>query len=337
MFLANLPGRRFRRFMACVFAALSPCLFASAAWAQAGGKDGLFLSVPNPISDAFVKEVEKTIETASKSGRKISVIIFDFNPMGPNGTSSYGNCRDLANYIEKLRHVKTVAYVSHEVTHHTVLPVLACQELVMASRDEETKALKAKIGNIGGPLDADIVKYYNDLAKSRGLGDLVGRMIDKNLPLKKIRKADGQIQYLSPQSIANLKDEKIVVEELPPGLALGNSLFDAELARSLSLCSQLIDSRAALAAVFQLPRKVLTENFHVGRVKVVWRIDFKGDTDRGSLDSLQRRLKRAGTRTPISSSCSSKGPAAIRLTSLRRLSSFAPCRPNGTTTTPTAT
>ena len=46
------------------------------------------------------------------------------------------------------RQIKAVAFVSNEVSRHTVLPVLACSEIVMAN-DPENK----RVGSIGDKID----------------------------------------------------------------------------------------------------------------------------------------------------------------------------------------
>ncbi len=88
-----------------------------------------------------------------------------------------------------------------------MLPALACQKLVMSeTRDEKTRLIKAKIGDIHRGRIAwthDEEKYYKELAEDKGLGDLVARMIDKDLPLKMATMNDGATFFLSPQSIAS--------------------------------------------------------------------------------------------------------------------------------------
>ena len=73
--------------------------------------------------------------------------MYDFNPDNdPARSSDYGTCRDLAVFLLDLQDVTTVAFVHNDVTGHTVLPVLACQDIVMSR--------KAKLGNAPGPEQA---------------------------------------------------------------------------------------------------------------------------------------------------------------------------------------
>jgi membrane-bound ClpP family serine protease len=308
MLLANPPATRVRRTMASLLAVTGLCMFVpSAAWGQTA-TDGLFFSVPNPITDAFVKQVQQKVNEADKngSGRKISVVVFDFNPGGsPSATSVYSSCYGLADYILTLRDkFKTIAFVSNKVTQHTVLPVLACQQLVMSDvRDEKTKLIKAEIGDVTRRgqehLKPEILEYYRKLAEKDGLGDLVERMINKDLPLKKIKKGNaegGGTFYLSRDSIKKLPANSFTEEKLTDNetLELGRCLFDARLVQELSWPnSSICETREALARKLDLPRKVLTEDYLMGRTPVVWRIDVKGETDKASMDSLERRIKYA--------------------------------------------
>src|SRR6516165_149553 len=105
--------------------------------ARTDAGDGLFITVPNPISETAVLQIENRInEATQRQNRTLSVIVFDFNPHGnPSGTSNVFPCLQLKDVINRLNlgqvpraRVITVAYLQNEVTDHTVLPVLACQE-----------------------------------------------------------------------------------------------------------------------------------------------------------------------------------------------------------------
>src|SRR5262245_3188198 len=101
-------------------------------------EDGIFIPVYNPITSEVTNRVRNVAEEArsGKNGRTIAKIIFDFNPSVREASSpDFGPCYDLAKYIRNMHNVMTVAYVHHKVSRHTVLPVLACKELVMGGAD----------------------------------------------------------------------------------------------------------------------------------------------------------------------------------------------------------
>ena len=68
-----------------------------------GAVDGMFVTVPNPITDAGIWRIRNSINRAlNQPGRPIKKVVFDFNPLDENKTSSeaattnYGSCLDLA-------------------------------------------------------------------------------------------------------------------------------------------------------------------------------------------------------------------------------------------------
>src|SRR5206468_1075585 len=90
--------------------------------------------------------------------RAIDVVVFDFNPDGQSaGTNTFGSCSDLADYIRSLQNgvvhpdrgrIKAVAFIRGAVTRHTVLPALACGQIVMSAELDEEGRSKARIGDV---------------------------------------------------------------------------------------------------------------------------------------------------------------------------------------------
>ena len=81
------------------------------ATAQPAREDGLFVSVPSPISSDVVDSIKaKTlgaIDRGKRNGRSIRTVVFDFNPGPqpgglPSSTTDYGACRALAVFIRDL-------------------------------------------------------------------------------------------------------------------------------------------------------------------------------------------------------------------------------------------
>lgn len=292
--------------LACAMVLLAGC----AAYAQGPEKYGIFITVANPITDHAVNDIKnRLIDVAKKRGNVPGsfTIVFDFNPRGqPSKTTSFGSCRDLAKLIRNLRlgrvspipAAHTIAFVSNEVSRHTVLPVLACGELVM-SVDTGESHTPARIGKVLGtddePLDASERQEYEQVAEAFTRG-LVFRMIDKSLVVKKTRTKDGAIRYLSQEEIQKGKDagKEISVDPgIPPGLEVGTTMLDADRALEYGLCKAIYNSRSALQVALKLPRRSLTEEGLLGTTIVPWRIEVRGELDQGKLDSLRRRIKKA--------------------------------------------
>jgi membrane-bound ClpP family serine protease len=224
------------------------------------GPDGLFITVPNPITESAVLQIEERVKDAvERQGRTLGVVVFDFNPNAkPAGTSNVFPCMQLKDYIGRLGlgqvpkcpKVLTVAYVQEEVTDHTVLPVLACREIVMSS--------KGKLGNVlrsqEKPLPKEARQAYEDVAKAWPIPGLVAKLLEPSKTL---------------------------------------SMFDADEAQKVGLRKALLESRPSVKEQYGLPALSLREDALQGRTPVVWRIEIHGALDAGKLNSLERRWKEA--------------------------------------------
>ena len=260
--------------------------------------------------------------------------LFDFNYDGqPSASSNFSPCPDLSDFIRGLPSrgsdpnypkVKTIAFVSNEVAQHTVLPVLACHDLIMSSALNDEKKPRARIGDIfrgeEQPLARKrILEAYDELARENNLGDLVKRLMDKDLVLHKARTriGSGDVSlYVSAATLANWKREGKPFTLENVDVRAGSATFDAEQCRALGLCQSFYNSRAEIARVGPVapqPGRELARRPHPRRLA------HRGE---GHHQQGQPRFARAAhsrgpsARGPTSSSCSSKFPAAILPTSL---------------------
>lgn len=273
--------------------------------AEVPARDGLFLTVPNPITSSVVEQLKNKVKDAQKN-RRLKTIVFDFNVQGPAATSDFGICYSLASFIRSLRleqAIHTVAFVHDKTTRHTVLPVLACGEIIMSgTTDPKTQMARARLGDVldgqDRPLDGPKQAAYLEEARNFPSPGLVLKMFDRTLELRRVRTDQG-VLYLSPAEIAQrqMKGEALAVEPgVPPGLEAGTLLYDAPRAREFGLCRALYNTRGELAAALKLPRQALSEDWLMGRNPVAWRIEVKGPLDKGRLQSLERRIKTALSR-----------------------------------------
>ena len=279
-------------------------------------RDGLFITVPNPIDDKAVSQIERKVQEAiERQKRNVSIVVFDFNPQGhPSGTSDWNSPNRLAEYIRNLQqgtvpgknypNMATVAFVHNQVTKHTVLPVLACRQVIMSNEmDATTRQSKARLGDVTRELTGQLGETtrlaYTGAAQHFASPDLVQRMLHRDLVLKRVKTADGP-RYMSQKSIQALEQTKqpfTVDDQVPDYLQVGNALFDAQQALELGLSSGIKNSQAELAAALNLPRKSLTEDWLVVHEKIYpWRIEVRGPLDKGKLEALERRLKSAVSR-----------------------------------------
>jgi membrane-bound ClpP family serine protease len=286
---------------------LLPVLFPAAVRAQDETVEGLFVTVPNPITSEASNRVKEITNRAilkfkSEDGkapggaRKTLTIILDFSPSnnGPSSTPDFGACYELAKHLQRLQDVNTVAFLHGEVTRHTVLPVVACRQIVMSS--------EAKIGDVLGETadphdDLDLERdAYKRIIKDRRCPAVVLKMLDPDMVVLKAKNLKEGGEWFIDQ---RLKEEEqkngIGAIEQEPVVARGKgtTLYTAKQARDLGLCQRIKESRQEVAAAYGLPPTSLREDPLMGRTPVAWRIEVNGVFTQGLAETLERRIRRA--------------------------------------------
>src|SRR5437588_5753928 len=227
--------------------------------------EGLFITVQTPLTSPAANQViAKTRRFCERPGHLKRKIVYDFNPDGhASATTDYGPCYDLAKFLVSLQGVTTIAFVHNDVGGHTVLPVLACQELVM-SRE----------ARLGGGLDAvekTELDYYAAVARRRSRPPaLVLKMVNKNVNVVQgIRK--GAVTYID-------KDHEAPADfvEQGPAPVPASGVYTAAEAIKFGLCNLIRHDRQEVAEAYRLPPRSVAEDPLEGRTPVAWRIQVAG-------------------------------------------------------------
>jgi membrane-bound ClpP family serine protease len=272
-------------------------LSAAPALAQAPVReDGLFITVRNPITSDVTEAIKaKTKRALERPNHRVHTIIFDFNavPQGsgsPSGTKEYGPCHDLAAYLLTLQEVNTVAFVHADVTAHSVLPVLACKEIVMSAG--------AHLGNVAADLPSklleDEVQFYEHVAKSRGwCPAIVLKMLDRDLEVLEATRRGG-VWYIDKRKQAREAQEGVIVTRQEPVLLAGNlAFYNATQAQKFGLCKLVKDNRADVAEAYQLTASSLREDPLEGRDPKPFRIVINEPLTKAVGERLRRQIKHA--------------------------------------------
>src|SRR4051794_31011262 len=109
------------RFMnACAALTLTLVLVTDSFGQNAITEDGIFVSVPNPVTSEAVQRVKNQIAPRQNT-RPVRTIVFDFNPANKDAANTdFGACSSLAELIRELRaNATTVAYLHGKVSGHT--------------------------------------------------------------------------------------------------------------------------------------------------------------------------------------------------------------------------
>lgn len=295
--LFEVATRRGRRLVAWLAIGLG---ILSASAQETPRKDGLFITVPNPIkADTHELVRRKIADAVQRQQRKLSTIVFDFNPDElPSGTSSFGVSLDLAKFIRRLQlggepelpRLTTVAYVHKAVTRHSVLPVVACSEIVFSS--------DGSLGDVPREeaQEAEVRTAYREQAKYHPSQDVILRLLDPTLALKRVKMLTGEERIASEATLAGWKKDGkdyVVVNDNRRLPEPGRSLIDAETAREIGLAQAIYESRGELVEALGLSRRSLTEDWLIDRTPVPWRLEVRGPLDGGKVQSLERRIKAA--------------------------------------------
>jgi membrane-bound serine protease (ClpP class) len=283
------------------------CMLSWVAFAPAGEdapfREGLFISVRNPITSEGVNRIKAEVDRVLfREERPVRIFVFDFNPSRgsfsyPSSTQDYGPCADLAEFLLELPNkaagLLTVAFVHQDVTGHTVLPVLACNEIVM-SRDGRIGAV---MRDQPGRLRRDKIEFYQEVARARGLSPvLILKMLDPDVEVVEGTRL-GSVFYLDRRDLKNAPVPGVVVNQHEPvaGLEAGKlALYSAEDARKkFGLCKLIKESRREVAEAYQLSPSSLREDPLEGREPVAERIIIRDPINAALEETLRRQVRQA--------------------------------------------
>ncbi len=276
----------------------------------------VFITVGNPITDKVASHVKSLTERARQRyqearkadadgkaaparARRPLVIVYDFNPdRQPAGSSLYGSCHDLARYLRSLSDVTTVAFVHRDVTRHTVLPVLACKEIVMAPGEG------VRLGNVfpddteqppretAAFYDDDRVRAYESVAKHFGrCPAVVLKMLDRTMEVRKATRAGGGDWWVDPRRPKPDGIVSVLPEVAIPAGSAG--FYGAAEAMRFGLSHGSLGTRQEVAEEFRLPAGSLREDTLEGRTPKVWRVVVDGKFDKPMEERIRRRVSRA--------------------------------------------
>ena len=274
----------------CLILALA-CLV-PAGRAQNLAVDGLFLSVPSRLDSDVVNRIKKAIEdrqNAAGAGVELKIVL-DFNPDDkPSGSDDFGACSELARYLLKKPTVKTIAFVHAPVSRHTVLPVLACKELVMSREGR----LGPGLGE-NEPLDEFIRVGYQMVADGRTLSPaLVMKLVKRDLEVMEGTRNGAKV-FVSREEADQLRNKPgFTLNKPDPILPQGLASYTAEQAKSFGLCSQILASKQEVASAYNMPLSSLKEDPLGGRPPVAALVKVVQPLDSAYSQSLQRRITRA--------------------------------------------
>lgn len=261
-----------------------------------GGPTTVFrFDVPIPITGLVDQQIESLVERALRklpNDGPRPVFIFEFRPRA-NSTgegSDFGRALTLARYIagDRLSQARTVAWVPKTVKGHAVLPVLACEQIVM-SKDADLGAA----GIDETSIDPTVRRGYSEIAERRrtvppaiALG-----LLDKDLGVVKVTTIEG-IRYETADELPKLREEGLVSKEetvFQPGDH--HVLSGAQMRQEYGFASHLAADRRELAAALQVPVKSLSQDTTPEEGWRPMRVDLSGPVHQKNVNWVLRAIE----------------------------------------------
>ncbi|HTU23315.1 MAG TPA: hypothetical protein VMG10_35095, partial [Gemmataceae bacterium] len=261
--------------------------------AQERRNDGLVAAIPTTITTETMRRLASALYgpwhryEAERNHDPKSVgefyLVCDFNPDGrDNASDDPGACQTLARYLRDLRKkkgIQVIAFVHGKVTRHSVLPVLACSEMVLS---QEPPAQIGKVADAQHPLERLDRLAYDEIANKRYPSVLVRKMYDANVEVLKGR--DG---------LYHDANERPAPKGVPAsGLSRGETvLYSFAQARDLGLCQPVprntIDE---VRECYRLPAASLYPALdHI----TAWRFLLRGPINGEMKERVKRRVRQA--------------------------------------------
>ncbi len=278
---------------------LGVCLAAVAAPAQpkpaAGGGDrGLYVPVPHPLTSDAVTRIKNSVNAErAKGADRPDWVVFDFTPNGKEARNPDAALAiELASYIagetrDGLSDVKTVGFATRKVSGHTVLPFLACRDLVMGK--------DASVGEVVAPGDPPLVertaKDYESILKLVRPTQMaaVRKMFDPRVKVGAGKKGGGEwlVNLADPADKASVENPKPV-----DGVsAEGVGLYKPDVAVRLGLARGIRDTRTELADLLGIAPSSLRDDPLNGRPPEAFRYTLSGAIDQGVKESVARTIE----------------------------------------------
>jgi membrane-bound ClpP family serine protease len=250
---------------------------------------GRLVRIPATITsniEARVVRVARALIAQAKQRDQWPVLVFEFEP----GKADFGKAYDLADDIASLTGATTVAYVPATVKGHMLLPIMACDQIVMAA--------DAQIGEAG--IDEKTIgvakrSAYVDIANRRRTipADLALGMLDPELEVWEVE-TEVSREFVLSSRIDELKKQKTFDLPERPLIPKGEAgLFTGREARALGFVSYLAEDRNALAKALGLSRDALEEDPSLDGGWRAMRVQIKGQVTPQLATQTQRIIQDA--------------------------------------------
>lgn len=291
----------------------------------------VLIPVPLPLTGSRDQRVVASASRALKSlesstgGDERSLMIFEFQAEDGEsiGDTGFERALSLARFLagDAFRRVRTVAHVPVSLDGHAVLPVLACEEIVIHPEVEFGAA-----GRGQRTIDATTRAAYREMAERRRTVPVavVLGMLDPSLSVIEVQRVGGGKRHVLKDELEALRDDVEIWKEstlVPSGELL---TLTGRTMRAESFASHFAKDRRELADALEVPPAAIREH---GVAREAWRavrIDLRGRITSSQAQEVVRAVRDARRKGTANLIClridSAGGPAAPALQLVHLLS-----------------
>lgn len=223
------------------------------------------------------------------------VLVFQF--VVPKGQQEYGrgtslgNAFDLADFLSgrDLAEAEVVGYVPQSIQGHAVLPVMACQTIIMAP-DAELGPAGVDEPNI----TKTILGSYEDIAARRRKFpvEVALKLVDASRELLAVE-TDLGIDYVTPEGLPALRKKRTVSGQTIMFRAGQPAQFSGAEARRRGFIDYLASDELEVARSLEIPPESLRDTAPLdGQWRPV-RVDLRGPLKADMIDRAERMIRQA--------------------------------------------
>ncbi len=221
---------------------------------QDDAKTGYLIEVAAPLdsetSSDLLIQLRQLAESAPEDER-VTVVVRFISGDENGETTAFEDALRLSRAISQpdLRRIRVVSLIEGEITGHTILPILASDQLLMFGGSAISNATVGESAR-----DETILLTYKSIAARRGLfpPDVVAALVDPGVELALVSKVDGDRIYAAGETLNKLRQSgEVLREEIlsPSGTPLR---LDTKQLRDARIAAGVVDSLDQAAELLDL-------------------------------------------------------------------------------------
>ena len=218
------------------------------------------LPIVGTVDSDAKRAIARALDRSQNPGQRPIIILAFESKSGQNGRGSeFERCLSLARYLssDALRAARVVAYVPHDLIGHAVLPVLACEEIIV---DPD-----ATLGDAGIDVTSvdDVMRsgYREAVERRRTVPVAIALgMLDRELTVQRVETLDG-VLYVLDSEVAALR-ATTTVSSIETIVQTGDlaKLTGRDLRLKFGFVSHLAGDRPELATALGLTPDALSQD-----------------------------------------------------------------------------